>query len=118
MDKLPLPDLSIETLLAQKGYQHIVGIDEVGRGSWAGPLVAAGVILPQDFQIPENLADSKLLRHQQRVKLAKIIKSQSIGYTIVSIENRRIDKIGIANATHEAFRKIIRSLDPTPIFVS
>lgn len=111
-----LPDLEIENSLWKKGHKYIVGIDEVGRGSWAGPLVAAGVILPQNFQIPENLADSKLLKHQQRVKLSRIIKNQSIGYSIVSIENRRIDKIGIAGATFEAFRKIARKLIPTPDF--
>ena len=52
-----LPTLDIENSLWQKGYRYIVGIDEVGRGSWAGPLVAAGVILPFDYQIPEGLAD-------------------------------------------------------------
>lgn len=111
-----LPSLDIEASLWSKGQRHIVGIDEVGRGSWAGPLVVAGVIMPQNFRVPDGLADSKLLKHAQRVKLSKIIKKLATAISIVEISVSRIDKIGIGGATHEAFRKVVHTLTPSPDF--
>lgn len=111
-----LPTLDIEFSLWQKGYRYVVGIDEVGRGSWAGPLVAAGVILPQDFTIPEGLADSKQVKPQNRSKLAKIIRQSATATYISEISARQIDKYGIAKATADAFREIARKLTPTPDF--
>ena len=110
--KLPKPTLELENLYWQKGYKRIVGIDEVGRGSWAGPMVAAGVILSDDFQIPENLADSKLLKPRQREFFAKIIKNQSKRFTICEVSVSEINKVGIAQATSILFRKIARELNP------
>lgn len=111
-----LPTLDIENSLWQKGQKYIVGIDEVGRGSWAGPLVAAGVILPQDFQIPEGLADSKLVNPQIRNKLSDIIKKTALGYYIAEISSYEIDKIGVGKATFVAFRKIFKSISPQADF--
>ncbi len=109
-----VPNLAIEKKLWRKGYQYIVGIDEVGRGSWAGPLVAAGVIFPQNVEIPEGLADSKLLKPGIRNRLDRIIRNLAISISIIEISNLRIDRIRIAKATHEAFRKVVRSLKPKP----
>lgn len=109
-----LPTLDFEKNLWQKGYEHVIGIDEVGRGSWAGPLVAAGVILPKHFKIPDGLADSKLVKKNLRKHLSKLIMSQAISYKIVEISNLKINKIGIGNATQETFRKIISSISPLP----
>lgn len=111
-----LPNLEIESSLWQKGYKYIVGIDEVGRGSWAGPLVAAGVILSPDFIIPDGLADSKQVKPQKRSQLAKIIKSVAIGYYIAKIPVKRIDKFGVGHATIEALRQIAKKLSPSPDF--
>ena len=111
-----LPTLKIESELWQKGYKYIVGIDEVGRGSWAGPLVAAGVVLPHDFVICEGLADSKVVKPQKRSALAKIIKNQAVSYYIAQIPVSQIDKFGIGHATANAFRQIARKLVPTPDF--
>lgn len=111
-----LPNLDIESSLWQKGYRYIVGIDEVGRGSWAGPLVAAGVIFPVGVQIPQGLADSKLVKPFQRIKLAKVIKGFAQATYIAQISPKRIDSIGIAGATHEAFREIARKIVPSPQF--
>ena len=110
------PTLSIEESLWQKGYQFVVGIDEVGRGSWAGPLVAAGVILPCDFVIPDGLADSKMIKHRQRVMLSGHIKEKAIAISISEMSPREIDKIGIAKGTFNAFRAVIKKLNPTPDF--
>lgn len=111
-----LPDLSYEKDLWQKGYKHVVGIDEVGRGSWAGPLVAAGVILPQNFKIPTGLADSKLVKEEERTRLAKLIQNEAISIKIVEVSHLSINKIGVGSATQTAFRKIINSITPSPDF--
>jgi ribonuclease HII len=109
-----LPDLLQEESLWEKGITRIVGIDEVGRGSWAGPLVAAGVILPSDFKIPKYLADSKLLTSQKRRELDKILRKEVSAFKIAEVSHRVINKIGIGKATQIAFRKIVNSLSPRP----
>src|SRR3989304_2729432 len=76
------PSLDVEKSLWKRGYKHIAGIDEVGRGSWAGSVVAAAVILPHDFKIPENFGDSKQLKPRPREKMAKIIKEIAISWSI------------------------------------
>lgn len=110
------PTLEFELSLWRRGYRYIVGIDEVGRGSWAGPLVAAGVILPQDFKIPDGLADSKQVKPRVRLKLAKYIRQTAVSTYIAEISPTKIDKFGIAKATADAFREIARKLTPTPDF--
>lgn len=110
------PTLEFELSLWRRGYRAIVGIDEVGRGSWAGPLVAAGVVLPQDFVIPPELADSKQVKPQVRSKLAKYIRQTAISTYIAEISACEIDRFGIAKATADAFRQIARKLTPTPDF--
>lgn len=109
-----LPDLKIENSIWRQGNRHVVGIDEVGRGSWAGPLVVAGVIFPQNVILPDGLADSKLLKHRQRVRLTKIINKIAIDYAIVEISVKCINRINIGKATHQAFRKVITSLSIKP----
>lgn len=106
------PTLDIENSLWQKGYRYVVGIDEVGRGSWAGPLVAAGVILPIGYQIPQGLADSKQVKPQLRKKLSEIITRSAISTFVSEIPVREIDKIGVGKATQEAFRQISRKILP------
>ena len=106
------PTLDIENSLWQKGYRYVVGIDEVGRGSWAGPLVAAGVILPIGFQIPDGLADSKQVKPNARKKLSQIITKGAISTFISEIPVREIDKIGVGKATQEAFRQISKKILP------
>jgi len=110
------PSLALENEFWLKGYEFVAGIDEVGRGAWAGPLVVAAVILPKDFKIPRGLADSKLLKHQQRVKLARIIKEKAVAVSVAEISSRRIDKVKMARATHETFRRAVKKLIPSPDF--
>lgn len=111
-----LPNLSIEKQLWANGSRHIIGIDEVGRGSWAGPLVAAGVILPQNFKVPYGLADSKKLSHLKRAQFSRLICEKAVAFNIAEISPFSINKIGIAKATQKAFRKIINSITPAPDF--
>lgn len=112
-----LPTLRLEKALWSKNFKYICGIDEVGRGSWAGPLVVGGVILSQSFVLPLDLADSKLVQPQKRKKLSDFIRKQSAGYFISQIPSRIIDKVGIAKATQIAFRQVASNIRPIPNYV-
>lgn len=89
------------------------GVDEAGRGCYAGPVFAAAVILPQDFFHP-LLNDSKKLLEEERDLLRPVIEAQSIAYAVASIDNTVIDDINILQATYKAMHKAIALLNPTP----
>ena len=112
-----LPTLNLEESLWSTGFKYICGIDEVGRGSWAGPLIVAGVILPQDFVLPEGLADSKLVKPSKRKSLSITIKQQAAGFYISQISPKIIDKIGLAKAAQMAFRQVAGRIRPSPHYV-
>lgn len=111
-----LPTLNIEKELWSQGYSHIAGIDEVGRGAWAGPVVAAAVILPQNVEIPQGLRDSKLLTSKRREELDEKIKETAIGFAVGECDSPIIEKKGIAVASEMAMRKALRKLHPEPDF--
>lgn len=111
-----LPDLSVEKSLWEKGLNYIAGIDEVGRGSWAGPMVAAGVIFEKYAKILKGLADSKQLIAKERERLAAEIKKAAVSYFVAEIGNRKIAKIGLSKATNELFLKVAKNLTPQPDF--
>jgi len=94
--------------------EFIVGIDEVGRGSFAGPLVAAAVIFPKNCKLKYKLADSKLLTFKKRVEMAEKIKSDAKAFAIAEIDIQIINKIGIGEASHKAFRKLLKLLTIKP----
>lgn len=110
------PTLDLESSLWKNGFKNICGIDEVGRGCWAGPLVVAGVILPPDFEIPEGLCDSKLATPKLRESLSEIIVTSAKAYSLVEISSYQIDKLGLAKATNVAFRKVLNTIAPKPDF--
>ena len=110
------PNLNIEKKLWDQGFCHIAGIDEVGRGAWAGPVVAAAVILSQDAKIPEGLRDSKLLTSKRREELNEKIKETALGFAVGECGSPIIEKKGIASATQMAMRKALRALKPQPDF--
>ncbi len=68
------PTLNLESALWKQGFYHVVGLDEVGRGCFAGPVVVGAVIFPEDIVLPENRTDSKLLKPRQREKWAQQFK--------------------------------------------
>lgn len=111
------PDLNLEKDLWKKGYKNIAGVDEVGRGSWAGPLVAAAVILPKSFKIPQNFGDSKQVNPLARKRFAQEIKTVAKAYSIAEIGVSTINRWGVGKASQIAFRKAVRSLDPKPDFI-
>lgn len=111
------PTLKIENQLWKSGYTHICGLDEVGRGCFAGPVVVGAVIFSKDFQIIEGLADSKLLKPRQKENLAVRIKNQALCWAVAEVGVPAINKVGIGKATQMAFRKAIKNLSVRPDFV-
>ncbi len=94
-------------------YQYICGIDEVGRGPLAGPVVAGAVILPKDCDIL-YINDSKKLSEKKREELYDIIMEQAVAVGIGCSTPERIDEINILQATYEAMREAISKLEPVP----
>lgn len=103
-------DFSVESTLWSQGLQMVCGIDEVGRGCFAGPVVAGAVIFPQSAKLIEGIADSKLLNHKKRVDLAKRIKEKATAWSIGEISVPEINKLGIGEATQLAFSKAVANL--------
>ena len=104
---------SIETELYKKGFEHICGIDEAGRGPLAGPVVVAGVIMPKDSMI-EGVNDSKKVSEKKREKLFDIITEEAIAYGVGIIDQKEIDRINILNATKEGLTMAVKELNPKP----
>ncbi len=89
------------------------GLDEAGRGCYAGPVYAAAVILPKDFYHP-LLNDSKKLTEQQRDLLRPIIEKESIAYGVTAVCNNEIDKINILQASYAAMHRSLDKLTMQP----
>ena len=92
------PDFAEEHVLWQRGYRHVAGIDEVGRGCLAGPVTAAAVILPPDWQ-PKGLRDSKLLKPEDRRRLDREIRERALAVSVAFVSAELIDRINILQAT-------------------
>ena len=109
---MSIPDFSFELVAIQNGHTLICGVDEAGRGPWAGPVVAAAVILDAS-NIPAGLNDSKKLTHEKREALfAPIMASSQVGIGIVSAAE--IDEINILQATYLAMRRAVLNLPAMP----
>ena len=108
MDKL-----IYERELLSRGCKLIAGVDEVGRGPLAGPVVTAAVIMPTD-DIIEGVDDSKKLSEKKREKLAELIKSKATAYSIARIESDEIDEINILNAVKKCMYNAVKSLTIMP----
>lgn len=89
------------------------GCDEAGRGCYAGPVFAAAVILPKDFQHP-LLNDSKQVNARQRELLRSVIEQEAISWAVVAIGNEEIDEINILKASFKAMHQAIDQLKTTP----
>ncbi len=105
-----------EYLAYEEGYRWVAGIDEVGRGPLAGPVVAAAVILPRDFCLP-GVDDSKVLSEKKRQILDGEIKKNATAWGIGIVSPAFIDRENILNATREAMRRAIKELSPGPDFL-
>lgn len=95
------------------GFKCVAGLDEVGRGPLAGPVVAAAVVLPRGFSHPD-IKDSKLLTAKQRERLAPVIKSHAESWGLGVVEVTEIDRINILKASLWAMAKAFHSLNRAP----
>ena len=95
-----------EDELRRQGHRFIAGIDEVGRGPLAGPVYAACVVLPDDFDVL-GVNDSKKLSAKKRDELSEVIKDQAVAYGIGIADNNEIDDINILEATKQAMKRAI-----------
>lgn len=102
-------------MLAPFLHTHLTeaGLDEAGRGCYAGPVYAAAVILPKDFNHP-LLDDSKKLTAEQRNVLRPIIEKESIAFAVAAVDNEEIDEINILQASFTAMHRSIAKLTATP----
>lgn len=111
MDKL-----LYERELIEKGCKYVCGVDEVGRGPLAGPVVCAAVIMPSD-DIIEGVDDSKKLSAKKREMLSEKILKTAVAYSICRVEPQIIDEINILQATRLCMKNAVESLSVTPDFV-
>ena len=95
----------------ESGAQLVAGVDEVGRGSLFGPVVAAAVILDPAYRI-RGLRDSKLLPAERREELAVRIREHSIAWAIAAVDSARIDQINIYHASRLAMLRAVQQLEP------
>lgn len=111
-------DVTHERALWRAGYDLIAGIDEVGRGALAGPLVAAAVVLPRprrhDQEFWTSLCDSKLLTPAQRARACAEITARAVGVGIGSVDQHLLDQIGISAANRLAMEQAVLALPCLP----
>ncbi|KAB2456977.1 ribonuclease HII [Bacillus sp. CH126_4D] len=105
-----------EIALREKGLTYIAGIDEVGRGPLAGPVVTAAVVLPEDFYIP-GLNDSKKLSEAKRERFYDEIKAQAIAIGVGIVSPQIIDEINIYQATKQAMLDAVANLSCAPEYL-
>src|SRR5258708_7558554 len=111
---MSLPTFQYEQKLWSAGLQYVAGVDEVGRGCFAGPVVAAAVILPTKFSKTDRINDSKKLSAKVRKELAIIIQQYALAFSIAEISVSIINKIGIGKAAQQAFVNAINGLQIRP----
>ena len=103
--------LRYERALEAEGYRYIVGVDEVGRGPLAGPVVCAAVVMPLDeAALVIGVDDSKKLSEKKREQLAEEIKEKAIAYTMVEVSEKTIDEINILEATKLGMKQAVETL--------
>ena len=105
--------------MLSKSYSNLVlecGTDEAGRGCLAGPVTAAAILLPTEFELT-LLNDSKQLSEKIREKLKPIIETTAVSFSVTHIHNTEIDEINILNASMKAMQECTLKLNPTPEFI-
>ena len=114
-EKPVVDKLQFERELLSQGYRYIAGVDEVGRGPLAGPVVCAAVIMPLDAEtIIDGVDDSKKLSEKKREKLSALIKEHALAYCIFEVSETQIDEINILEATKLGMKNALAGLSITP----
>lgn len=109
---MTVPTLAYEAQYWQQGYSRVVGVDEVGRGCLAGPVVAAAVILPPNCHPIPGVKDSKQLSPRQRARLFGMIQQQAIAIGIGMASVAEIDQLNILQATYRAMERALMRVAP------
>lgn len=110
------PGFELEIALRKRGCRYIAGVDEVGRGPLAGPVVAAAVIFPLDIDEEELLGirDSKELTPAARERLASLVLQKALNVSLGWAPAREVDAVGIVGATRRAMMRAVSKLEPKP----
>lgn len=107
------PHTKEEQTLRQRGWKHVAGVDEAGKGSWAGPIVAGAVILSAEF-IPKIVNDSKVLTPRQREKMFVHITRTAVAWSVGVVSHEQIDQKGIQWANIKAMHHALQGLHVFP----
>jgi len=107
---------TLENALRRVGFVHVAGVDEVGRGCLAGPVVAAAVVLHPDKHIP-GVCDSKAVQAQERERLYDRIVKHSVAWAVAEADPAEIDRINIHQASLRAMQRAVLALSPLPDIV-
>lgn len=102
-----------EYKIFKRGFKRVVGIDEVGRGAWAGPLVLAAYIFSPKENILEGVNDSKKISKKKREKLSEDLKNRSL---IIKVDSEKVDKMGVGIATEWAISELIKKLNSSSTY--
>ena len=106
-----LADMRVrEDELRAEGYKYIAGVDEVGRGPLAGPVIAAAVVLPEDFDVL-GIDDSKKLSEKKRNELFEIITQKAVAIGVGGVDEKTIDEINILQATKLAMKRAVEACE-------
>lgn len=104
------PHILLEKYLWEKGFINVVGVDEAGKGPWAGPVTAAAIVIHSHKQVVKNVRDSKLMTRAQREKaFSKIIKKSS-AFGIGICSEKEIDRIGIQKSVKKAMKLALKNM--------
>jgi ribonuclease HII len=107
---------TLENAVRRWGFCRVAGVDEVGRGCLAGPVVAAAVILDPDRHIP-GLCDSKMISAATRERLFELITQKTLAWAVASAQPAEIDAMNIHRASLEAMRRAVLAIAPLPDMV-
>ena len=110
----PIPGLAFEKRARDEGYAFVAGVDEVGRGCLAGPVVAGSVILDLSKPLPAGLNDSKKITKSRLPVIAEDIRGGALAFATGQVEAEMIDRINILEATKKAMLLAIAALEPSP----
>ena len=107
------PTRAIEKEMWARGHEVVVGVDEVGRGSWAGPLMVGAAVLPRDTRV-NGVRDSKLLTEREREALFDRIADWCVTWSVGAVSQEECDRLGMSAAQKLATRRAIDGLDVRP----
>ncbi len=111
------PTLEREQALWAKGFRYVAGIDEVGRGPLAGPVVAAAVIFAADQEPIDGLRDSKVMTVKQRDRVSEVVRRSAVSWSVAAASVKEIDRFNIRRATALAMKRAVARLACTPDYI-